>query len=165
MLAPQIHLMLNHVPVLGALFVAAALATGLWSRRELLTRFALVVLVLIAIAAIPVYFSGGSSEESIEKLAGVHEQTIERHEDAARVATLVIVALGLASLVTLVRYRSRSIPRLVAGSLLAGLLASSGMMAWAAHLGGEIRHAEIRGATTAVLAAPSSESEEGGKGE
>ena len=55
--APQIHLMLNHVPVLGVLFVTITLAAALLLRNGTLLRFALFALVVVAIAAIPVYFS------------------------------------------------------------------------------------------------------------
>ena len=43
--APQIHLMLNHVPVLGIVFVVVALVAGLWSQRGSLVRFGLFTLV------------------------------------------------------------------------------------------------------------------------
>jgi uncharacterized membrane protein len=151
--------MLNHVPVLGVVFGALVLAAGLRFHNDTLTRLALVTLVVAAFAAIPVYLSGGSSEDRIEKLVGVHESTIEQHEDAARVATIVLGALGLASLVMLIRSRRRSIPRALASALLVAALALSGVLAWTAHLGGQIRHSEIRGGSTLPASA---ESDEGG---
>jgi len=148
--APQVHLMLNHVPVLGILFVTIALAAGLWLRLGTLLRFALVTLVAISLAAIPVYFSGGSSEETIEKLAGVQKSAIEQHEDVARVVSLGLGMLGLASVVALIRYRRRAIPPALAATMLVAVVALSGALAWTAHLGGQIRHAELRGVTSAA---------------
>jgi hypothetical protein len=152
MFAPQVHLMLNHVPVLGALFGAVALVVALRARNDTMARFALAALVVAAIAAAPVYLSGGLSEGTIEKVAGVQEGSIERHEGAARVATVAMAALGLGALVALLRFRRRPISPPVASTLLVLALALTGVLAWTAHLGGEIRHAEIRsGVSTASV--------------
>jgi len=140
---PQVHLMLNHIPVLGILFVAVTLTAGLWQRHNTLLRFALGTLIAISLAVIPVYFSGAQSEETIEKLAGVQKTAIELHEDVARVVSLGLGVLGLVSLFTLIRYRSRVIPPALAATMLIAALALSGAMAWTAHLGGQIRHSEL----------------------
>jgi uncharacterized membrane protein len=148
---PQIHLALNHVPVLGAAFAMVALGAGLWARHGALVRFGLFILVAIALAAIPVYFSGEGSEEAIEHLAGVQRSAIEPHEDLARAATLGLAALGLGALAALIRYRRRPVPPRVRWALLLAAIALGGVLARTAHLGGQIRHAELRsaGATAA----------------
>jgi hypothetical protein len=149
--ASQVHLMLNHVPVLGVVFVMVALAAGLWLRRGTLLRFGLFTLVAIALAAIPVYFSGGESEETVEKLAGVQERTIEQHEDVARSASIGLAILGLIGLAGLVRYRNAPIPAPFAATVLAAAVVLGGALAWTAHLGGQIRHDEMRGVTSAAI--------------
>ena len=141
--APQVHLMLNHVPVLGAVFATIMLAAGLLLRRGTLVRFALATIVVISLAAVPAYLSGERSEEAVEHLAGVREQTIEQHEDAALVVMIGLAVLALGSLASLYGYRRIEIPRRVATTILLGGLVLSGAMAWMAHLGGQIRHAEL----------------------
>ena len=150
--AAQIHLLLNHVPVLGVVFVVVALAAGLWSRQGSLLRFGLVTLVAISLAAVPVYLSGGKSEERVEKIAGVHESMIELHEDMARAATVGLGVLGLVSLLALIRYRRRAMPMKFAAAMLAAAIVLSGGLAWTAHLGGMIRHSEIGGPASASVA-------------
>ena len=154
--APQVHLMLNHVPVIGVLFAALALGVGLVWRNVAILRLGLAILVLVALAAVPVYFSGEPTEEHVEHLAGVSESTIEAHEDMAKAAMISMAVLGLAALVALLRYRRQSVPPRLAGLLLVAVLALSGALAWTAHLGGRIRHPELSGAATnASGAAPS----------
>lgn len=148
--APQIHLMLNHVPVLGILFVMVTLSAGLWSRRDALLRFGLFTLVAISLAAVPVYFSGNQSEEAIEELPGVQESSIEQHEDIAQTVSVALGVLGLGSLLALIRFRRRAIPPAFAAITLAVAVVLSGALAWTAHLGGQIRHDELRANASAA---------------
>jgi hypothetical protein len=90
----HIHLALNHVPVLGVLFGTILLAMGLWRRNDTIRRTSLVVLLLTGAAAGAVYLTGEPAEELIENAAGVSEKRIERHEDAAAVATSGAALLG-----------------------------------------------------------------------
>ncbi len=143
MTAPQVHLMLNHVPVLGVVFATVTLAAGLVLRRATLIRFAFTTMVVIAVLAVPVFVSGGRSEPAIEHIPGVQEQSIERHEDVARGVTIALAVLGLGALGILLRYRHEPLPRRTAVVLLVCGFAVSGAMAWTAHLGGQIRHDEL----------------------
>lgn len=53
----HIHLMLNHIPVLGTGFGLALLAWGMMRRNDSLQRAALAAFVVVALAAIPVYLA------------------------------------------------------------------------------------------------------------
>ena len=147
--APQLHLMLNHLPVVGALFVAAVLAVGLVTRSAAILRLGHAMLLAIAIAMVPVYLSGEPAEESIEHAAGVSERAIEAHESAARVSMIGLEALGLAALAGLVWSRRLAPSRRFTALLLACAIGLSGVLAWTAHLGGQIRHPEIRAGVVA----------------
>lgn len=144
-----IHLMLNHVPVIGSLLATGILALGLLRRQEEIIRLSLYLFIFSAVAALPVYFSGEGAEAAVEHLPGVAEALIESHEDLAKIAIFVIEALGLASIGALIlSFRKSRLP-LWAGAGI-GLLAlvNSGIMAQTAHLGGQIRHTEIRQGAT-----------------
>jgi uncharacterized membrane protein len=140
----QIHLMLNHVPVLGTAFVVLALGAGALLRNGTLIRFGLGVLVVVALTAVAVLFTGSSAEDRIEHLPGVSGRAIEAHEDVARPATIGLGVLGLLALASLVLSRRRAPSRAVATGMLALTLACGGVMAWTAHLGGMIRHPELQ---------------------
>lgn len=143
--ATHLHLMLTHLPVLGIpLGVALLVWSGLARSREIM-RVGLVVFVVSALAAIPVYFTGEPAEETIERLAAAPEGLMESHEDAAGVAFALTLALGAVALAGL----GLMVRRVRYGAMAAGLagalgLVAAGTLAWTAYLGGGIRHSEVR---------------------
>ncbi len=141
----HIHLAISHLPVIGLLFAFLLLVAARLRRSLELTRVSYVLLVVLAVVAVAVYFTGEPAEELVEKLAGFSEPLVERHEDMALIATLGTVLLGLAALLGLARLRrGRTAGEWYGrGLLLLGLLVV-GVMAWTANLGGQIRHSEIR---------------------
>jgi hypothetical protein len=145
----HLHLLLNHVPVLGTVSAVLLLAFALVRRSSELTRASLGAFVILGLAAGVVYLTGEPAEERVEHLPGVSERLIEAHEEAAFVAMVLLAAFAVGALVVLLRYRGgRAIPRsVVVGALLLSLV-PTGAMAWTANLGGQIRHDEIRSATT-----------------
>jgi hypothetical protein len=112
----HLHLVLNHIPVLGTLFGLALLGYARYRREDAVTRAALGTFVVVALLALPAYFTGEPAEEAVEHAPGVAEQAIETHE--------------------------------AAGAALAVAVATAGLMAWTANLGGQIRHPEIRAAAS-----------------
>lgn len=139
----HVHLMLNHIPVLGAMFGLALLAWALLRRNEALERVALGTFVVVALAAVPVFLTGEPAEGVVEHLAGTAEPAIKAHEDAALVALIAIAGLGVFALTMLLLFRKRAFPRPLAGAALVFALATAGWMAQTANLGGRIRHAEL----------------------
>ena len=142
--AAHIHLLINHVPVIGTLFALLLLVAALPRHDTSRARTALWMLVGLGIAAVAVFLTGEPAEEAIEQLPGVEEALIESHEEAALAATIALAALGTFALGALWWFRRRSLPRWVVLAGTAGTLAVAGMMAWTANLGGQIRHTEIR---------------------
>ncbi len=163
MTATHLHLVLNHVPALGTVFTAALLAIALLRRNSTLQRVSVGFLLAFALAAIPVYLTGESAEERAERLPGVSEAMIERHEDAARVALIAVETLGGVALLGAALFRRRpQPPRAFTGAILGLTLVSAGLFGWTGYLGGRIRHPEIGAATTtAVAAAPAAHARRG----
>ena len=143
----HLHLLLNHIPVVGTLFALLLFAAALLLRDTVSPKFALAVTASLAVVAIAVYFTGGPAEDAVEKLAGVTERAIERHEEAAELATISIGILGALSLIALFVYRARRVPRWVVLSGFVGTGVLSALMGWTANLGGQIRHTEIQGSS------------------
>jgi hypothetical protein len=151
----QIHLAVNHLPVFAALFATAALAAAALIRRSDLRRLGLGLAVFAGLSVLPVYLSGEGAEETVEHRPGVSETLIERHEDAAGWALGAIVAAGAVAALGLgaVRLgREGAARHLTLLSLLVTLVASAAL-ARTAHLGGQIRHDEIRAAAATAPAA------------
>lgn len=161
--AAQLHLLLNHVPVVGAIFGLGLLAWGMLRGRDAVVRAALGALVIAGVAGVATYLSGEPAEEVVEEVAGVSEALIERHEETAIWATGGAVLAGVVALAALAVHRGRSVSRGFATLVLALALGTSGLMGWTAHLGGQIRHPEIRRGAVAVggETSPGGELEEG----
>src|SRR5512144_2399191 len=142
----QIHLALNHLPVFAALLATATLLFAAVTRSTSTRNTGLGVLVFAALAALPVYFTGEGAEEIVEHRPGVTEAIIERHEEAAEraLATILVAGAVAAAALMAVRLRKERVARGFFVAALIGALASAGLMGQVAHLGGQIRHDELR---------------------
>jgi uncharacterized membrane protein len=140
---PHIHLILNHVPVLGTLFGLVLLVWGLVRRNDALQRAGLLTFTVVALIAIPVYLTGKPAEEAVEHLAGTAESAIEPHENAALFSFTAMELLGALALGALLLSRTRFNPALVVRGALVVAFITGGLMAWTANLGGRIRHSEV----------------------
>jgi uncharacterized membrane protein len=140
----QMHLALTHVPVILSLVGLIMLIVAFLTKNSILTKTSYVVLLIAGVAAIPVFFTGEGTEEAIEKLPGVSEAVIERHEEVAKLAMVSVSAAGLLALAALFLFRWQVASRVFKLVVLLLAITSAGLMAQTAHLGGQIRHTEIR---------------------
>ena len=140
----QMHLALTHVPVILSLVGLIMLAAAFFIKAPIVTKTSYILILIAGIAAIPVFLTGEGTEEAIENLPGVSEVYIERHEEAAKLAMISIAAAGIAALAALFSVRWKIAPRVLKVVVLLMGLTSGGLMAQTAHLGGQIRHTEIR---------------------
>lgn len=141
--AAHVHLLINHVAVIGSFLGIVVLLFGIYKKAPNTLNAAYTILIISAIGCVIAYLSGEGAEETVEQIAGVTESTIEPHEDAAQFTIVSFSILGILALIGLVvnRFkvslqRSMSIAVLVIG-ILSCLLAAR--TAW---LGGKIRHGE-----------------------
>lgn len=146
----HLHLLLNHLPILGTLFGLLILGAGFFLKNNSIKRVALGMFVFSAIAAIPAYLTGEGAEEVVESLPGVSENLMEKHEELANIFLWVVGALGMFSLITFYAdFKSKKVtPTLYTLTLIAAI----GAMIFAQQVGssgGEIRHSEIRSGATA----------------
>ena len=147
--AVHVHLLLNHIPVLGVVFGAVVLAVALYREREVFVRFALWLFIAMAVLIVPTYLSGESAEDIVEPIIVNAEPWIDSHEDAAGFAGLLTVLLGALAAGALAMGRGRpQMPRAWVLSALVMSLLASAALARTATLGGQISHTEIRGATS-----------------
>ena len=140
MLSPvHIHLLLNHIPVIGVFIGLFVLLYGTVKKSEDIKRASLLLFLLFALISIPVYLTGEPAEEVVEDLPGVSHDFIEEHEESALFSFISILALGLLSLIGLVVRNQKIYSVCLILALIAG-----GLVSWTANLGGQIRHSEIR---------------------
>jgi len=140
----HLHLLLNHVPVVGVVFGLLLLVVALARRDGGLAKVSFALLALVGAVSVAVFMTGEPAQEAIEKLPGFSERLIDRHEDAALVATIVTGTMGALALAALILYRRRALPRWLTMLGVVSALGASAVMAYTANLGGQIRHSEIR---------------------
>jgi uncharacterized membrane protein len=143
--------MLNHVPLFGLLFGGGLLIYALVRGSDLVTRIAMVFFVIAGLGAGATYLTGEGAEELVEDLAGVTHSAIEAHEEVAMYALMATATLGALSLLFLVWYRGRSIPRAVSVSLLVLAVFGIGAIGYTAYTGGQINHPELREETASTV--------------
>jgi len=141
----QQHLLLNHFSLIGSFFCLLLLVYGLARRSTDVQKAALGALVLVALFAVPTYLTGEPAEEVIEHFPGFSEAYVETHSSLARIALIASLATGILALGGLIFFRMRTVSSKTILLILLGNLATFGLLAYTAHLGGQIRHVEIRG--------------------
>lgn len=143
--AAHLHLLLNHIPVLGVLFGLGLAVAALVGRSGAIAKASFGVFVAVAALALPAYFTGEPAEELVGRLPGTAAALIEPHADAALLALIPVELLGLFSLGALILFqRARSVPRWLVTTVLVLSLVAGALLARTALLGGRIRHEELR---------------------
>lgn len=143
----HLHLLVNHLPILGTFFGILVLLSGFFLKLELVKRTGLGLFVFAALCAIPAFFSGEGAEDMVEGLPGVGENLVERHEDLANFFLWSIIGLGVLALATF--YASLKAWKASSTMFMLTLVVGLGTMVLAQQVGtsgGEIRHTEIRSA-------------------
>lgn len=143
--AAHLHLLLNHVPVIGSVAALLLLAFGMVRRSEEVTTLGLVSVVVVALFGAAAFFTGRAGEEVVEHLPGISRQLVHTHEEASEIAFIILGVAGAAGLITVFLLHARH--RLSRALLVITLLleiGGTGMVAYAASLGGQIRHPEAR---------------------
>lgn len=155
----HVHLIVNHLPVLGSLIGFLVLLYA-WITGSRETKIAAAVILLAAgIGGLVANASGEEAEDRVETIAGVNEAGIEAHEEAAETAMPFLIVTVIASLALWAgEWLRRGFARYALWALAvasAGTVITASYTAW---LGGKIRHTEISG--TAAPAGGANEAEE-----
>ena len=143
----HLHLLLNHFPTVGTVIGLGLFIGSLATHNDSLKRASMLVLLLIAVSALPVYFTGNAALEAIQSRPDVSKQFVARHQDVALLALILMGITGALAWRGLWEFRGNARPSTwnVYGILLFSLLTVA-LMTVTATMGGEIRHEEIRSA-------------------
>lgn len=147
----HLHLLLNHIPVIGAAFGFALLAYGMQRRNDDLMKVALIAFVVLALLAIPAYFTGKPAEKVLDGHPGIAAGAIETHENAALLALAVMELVGACALGVLLAHWKEPMSARAGTPILVLAFVLSALMAWTANLGGKIHHTEITGGAPASV--------------
>lgn len=139
---PQLHLALVHFPVVGAFFSLLIFVLALKFHSDSLFRVGCGFTVFCALTAAASYFTGGEAFELMQDQ--LDTDVVEEHALVARGAFLLYTLGGVGALIALLQELQEEPASPVLRWVL--LLANAvvfGVLLWAAHLGGLIRHPEI----------------------
>ena len=154
----HLHLLMNHLPVIGSLFAILMLVWSLVRKNTEIARAALGLFVIAALTGLAAYFTGEPAEHVAEDIAGVSENAIHAHEESAELATVLLGGYGIFALGALVYLRkgAAAFPRKLLSLALVLAFIPAGAMAWTANQGGKIRHPEITSAGAPIATSGSS---------
>ena len=143
----HLHLVMNHVPTVGAAAALGLLLLGYVRRNDHLKHVGLELLFVIALLTLPVYVSGVAALYEMRERPDISVDAMRIHQDAALAGFVVAELAGFIAWIALWQWRRRGRPaRGLVASATVLLIVSLAIMGRAANLGGEIRHEEIRAA-------------------
>ena len=144
MSATHLHLLSNHLPVIGSAIAVVLLAWALWARSRDLTRAGLILTLVCGIGGGVAKFSGEEAEEQVEDLPWASHDLIHAHEEAADWAFILLGVAALGAVVALARMRGGRDARHETMAVLALVTIGFAATAKTALEGGRIRHEEVR---------------------
>jgi hypothetical protein len=151
-----LHVMFNHLPIMGVPIGLALLLLGLWTRSDSVKRAALLTLVVIGILTMPIFVAGKGGERFVED-AGLSDASIEAHEHMANIALGSTELLAALSLYFFLKHGGRrmlgrggdrlgdghAIPTgAVVAVLIVGIVTAA-ILGYTGRLGGKISHTEF----------------------
>lgn len=140
----HIHLIITHMPIFGSFFGTLVLIHGLWAKSNTVKIAAYNIFILSALGASIAFFTGESAEETVESIAGVNEQVIEEHEEAADFALGAFIVLGVAAVVAIpITAKNMKWAVVISRAMLVAAAFSFVVVARTGYLGGKIRHTEL----------------------
>lgn len=144
--AVHLHLMLNHLPLFGSVFLIVALIWGFVTHSRAIVRMALWLAVVLGPITFVVMKTGDGAEDAVERvIPRADRPLIHDHEEAGEVANWVALATMAVAAGALWLTRRREDARSAASvAALVMLIATFGVVAYAALEGGQIRHTELR---------------------
>src|ERR1700722_16674888 len=134
----HIHLMINHVPVIGLAVPIALLLIDRVRKNQKLEWLSLQMFVVFAVLTIPVYLTDSPASHKMREMPGISQEVIHLHSSAADFAFWAMEGLGAFSLGMLYKFRSSAtVPPRLTAYVLALALTTLGLMIWTANLGGK----------------------------
>lgn len=140
----HVHLVLNHIPVIGSVAVLGLLLLALVRRSADLRRAGLEVAVIVGMLTLPAYLTGVGAQPPSEERTALIAAAIGAHHDAALLGSGFMLLTAMLAWIALWQTRRRTEPaRGVFVVVMALSTTTLALMGRAANLGGQIKHPEV----------------------
>ena len=140
----HLHLLINHLPIIGSVLGSFVLAYGLYTKSSETKSAAYYLLILSTLGAIIAYLTGEPAEETVENIQGISKAMIHQHEDFAGFSLAVLCLTGVLSLMGLYVIFMKKIWSVKLAKLILFLsLISFVLFSITGFYGGQIRHTEL----------------------
>ena len=157
----HLHLLVNHIPIVGTIFGMLILLSGILLKNAIVKQTGLATLIFAAISISAALLSGDPAGDAVKGLPGVTEALIEHHENIAYSSLWALVPMGIIAALAFYSYWKKE----KAGNALSVVtfflsLVVIGLMSWVGLTGGEIRHTEIRKDNTSFVPSAAGQNQE-----
>lgn len=141
----HIHIILNHIPILGTGFVTLTFLIALIFRNVFLQKLSLWFLALAALFTAAAYLTGDGAAHVLESFTHVSTSLVHDHESMARISLIIMFFTGVIALFGIVFYTHKpALPRYLQILVMAILVINTAVLIYVGYLGGLINHPEIR---------------------
>ncbi len=179
-----LHIVTNHIPIIGVPLALALLVLGIWRKSDELKTASFLVLIFLGAATLGTFLLGQGGEDYVEDLAGISHDSISEHEGFAKFALGSVAVTAILSLFAMFRYKGYSFlkrrgnnplgddatstaatfPNWIVFAILVFTLSSSAILGYTGKLGGKIRHSEFYGGVQTFDGQKEETDKEGRKG-
>jgi uncharacterized membrane protein len=141
---PHFHILVSVFPSVGLVFVLGYYAAALFTRNDVMARSGLFAFGILALLAIPIYFSGDNSVDALSGKPGISQDLVDLHYGWGVAALIALGATGIVAWIELWRSRHKR-PSENALHLVLGLaLVTLALMVIVGELGWRINHSELQ---------------------
>ncbi len=139
------HLVVNHFPIIGAIFGLGVLIAGILFKNSSIKNVSYVLFVVAAIFAFLSEKTGGGAAGMVKNMPDITKEIIHKHAETADLLAWTLYLLAAVSLFGLYANRKNH-PQAKLVSYIALVIAAVGVYfgQQTGTTGGEIRHTEIR---------------------
>ena len=141
----HVHLVVNHLPIVGVLIGFLVLIAGYSIKNRQIKNTSLGIFLFSAVASAAAFYSGEGAADVVEHLSGKSETLMHAHEEYAELFFAMTLILGGASVLTAF-FEYMKFPFASYGFLVVLLLSVTTIVIsnYVGTSGGEITHLEIR---------------------
>ena len=94
----HLHLIICHIPIMGAGFTVLLILFSLLKKNKDLKQVSLWFAAITGVSALVVYFTGDGAEEVVKSVLGTPESVIETHETFAMYFLIALLLIGVIAL-------------------------------------------------------------------